>query len=62
MALEDFSEQVSLLPIGDLNYEKGIILLYESRNELAIAYTILAIKKAKAGIIGNSWYKQVEDD
>ena len=59
-SLEQFSEEISYLPIGDPGYEAGMLMLLESRYKLSAAYTSLTIRKAKAGVIGISWYKQDE--
>lgn len=37
-------------------------MLVESRYKLSAAYTSLAIRKAKAGVIGISWYKHDEQN
>ena len=60
-AIEELSEQVAVLPIGDPGYEKGMLLISESRYSLSAAITSLAMKKAKVGIVGNSWYKPSEE-
>ena len=56
--LQQFLVDLKALPKDSTEYKLNFALIIEGHISLSAATTVLAIEKARSGIIGKTWYKE----